>query len=122
MSQPNKKSRAELCDEAETMLRNGTAFPEIRAYLKTQTSDEEIAIIMPIVNRNQLRQVEKEGINIKSRSLFYFGLAMAVLGVIIFLFLLILFNRLDIGIILTMVLAGILIMAIGMKGFGKQSK
>lgn len=122
MSEPNKKSRAELCDEAEEMLRNGTAFPEIRAYLKTQTSDEEIAIIMPIVNRNQLRQVEKEGINIKSRSLFYFGLAMAVLGVIIFLFLLILFNRLDIGITITMVIVGILIMAIGMKGFGKQPK
>jgi len=122
MSEPAKKSRAELCDEAEEMLKNGTAFPEIRAYLKTQTSEEEIAIIMPIVNRNQLRQIEKEGVNIKSRSFFYFGLALAVLGVIIFLFLLIVFNRFDIGIAITMVLAGILIMAIGMKGFGKPSK
>lgn len=119
MSEPNKKSRAELCDEAEEMLRNGTAFPEIRAYLKTQTSDEEIAIIMPIVNRNQLRQVEKEGINIKSRSLFYFGLATTALGLVIVTFILILTTRFNIGISVTMILGGVLAM---MKSLGKQSK
>ena len=122
MFEPAKKSRAVLCDEAEEMLKNGTSFEEIRAYLKRQTSEEEIDIIMPIVNRNQLKQITKTSSSRKDRSKFYLGLFMTVLGIFLTTFLSLLYKIIDLGITIPLILTGILLMGLGLKGFENNSQ
>lgn len=122
MFEPAKKSRAVLCDEAEEMLKNGTSFEEIRAYLKRQTSEEEIDIIMPIVNRNQLKQITKTSSSRKDRSKFYLGLFMTVLGIFLTTFLSLLYKIIDLGITIPLILTGILLMGVGLKGFENNSQ
>lgn len=122
MFEPAKKSRAVLCDEAEEMIKNGTSFEEIRAYLKRQTSEEEIDIIMPIVNRNQLKQITKTSSSRKDRSKFYLGLFMTVLGIFLTTFLSLLYKIIDLGITIPLILTGILLMGVGLKGFENNSQ